>query len=166
MQTIILRHQHFRIFSPVILFHDHEYIKDSSGNVAHVHIAYGDPHYGPAIETHKKRIHRMLEHNERFWSDIRGENHGTFPLSVFPSWLTGISYVMKKKDCFRLYPPLLALVHLHLLLLHLYTYMMKHSHHLHYRLLLPYQVIATGITLIPPIHTDELLPYHLLPLVR
>ncbi|KAI9278435.1 hypothetical protein BDA99DRAFT_492137 [Phascolomyces articulosus] len=60
-----------RTFSPVILFHDHQYVKDGNGGLEHIHIPYGDPHYGRYIETHKKRIHRMLEHNEKFWTDVR-----------------------------------------------------------------------------------------------
>ncbi|KAI9493862.1 hypothetical protein BDB00DRAFT_871879 [Zychaea mexicana] len=60
-----------RMFSPVILFHDHQFVKDGNGSLEHIHIPYGDPHYGRFIENHKKRIHRMLEHNERFWTDIR-----------------------------------------------------------------------------------------------
>ncbi|KAI8086218.1 uncharacterized protein BX664DRAFT_335200 [Halteromyces radiatus] len=60
-----------RIFSPIILFHDHEYIKDDC--TEHIHIPYGgDPfhHDGQTIEIHKRRISRMLENNGRFWSDI------------------------------------------------------------------------------------------------
>ncbi|KAG2216797.1 hypothetical protein INT45_013611 [Circinella minor] len=60
-----------RTFSPVILFHDHQFAKNNNGGLQHIHIPYGDPHYGQYIETHKKRIHRMLEHNEKFWTDIR-----------------------------------------------------------------------------------------------
>ncbi|KAI7848546.1 hypothetical protein BDC45DRAFT_561566 [Circinella umbellata] len=60
-----------RTFSPVILFHDHQFSKNNNGGLQHIHIPYGDPHYGQYIETHKKRIHRMLEHNEKFWTDIR-----------------------------------------------------------------------------------------------
>lgn len=61
-----------RVFSPVILFHDHQYVKESTGGLEHVHIPYGDPYYGQLIATHKRRIHEMLEHNGRVWADIRG----------------------------------------------------------------------------------------------
>lgn len=60
------------MFSPVILFHDHQYVKESTGGLEHVHIPYGDPYYGQLIATHKRRIHEMLEHNGRIWADIRG----------------------------------------------------------------------------------------------
>ncbi|ORY91402.1 hypothetical protein BCR43DRAFT_499025 [Syncephalastrum racemosum] len=53
-----------RVFSPVILFHDHRFVRDES--VEHVHI----PFDGDTIDQHKERIHRMLEDNRRFWSDV------------------------------------------------------------------------------------------------
>ncbi|KAI8393636.1 uncharacterized protein BYT42DRAFT_551724 [Radiomyces spectabilis] len=59
-----------RTFSPVILFHDHQFVRDESGDLEHVHIPYNDPHYEPFIESHRRRINQMLEHNGRFWSDI------------------------------------------------------------------------------------------------
>ncbi|CAO3649477.1 unnamed protein product [Cunninghamella echinulata] len=57
-----------RIFSPVILFHDHQYVKDNC--IEHIHIPYGDPYYGQHIEGHKRRVSRMLENNGKFWSDV------------------------------------------------------------------------------------------------
>ncbi|KAI7848865.1 hypothetical protein BDC45DRAFT_610006 [Circinella umbellata] len=59
-----------RVFSPVILFHDHRFIRDGSGDLEHVHIPYRDPHYVPSIESSKKRIYQMLEDNGRFWTDV------------------------------------------------------------------------------------------------
>ncbi|KAI9490340.1 hypothetical protein BDB00DRAFT_838085 [Zychaea mexicana] len=59
-----------RVFSPVILFHDHRFVRDGSGDLEHVHIPYRDPHYVPSIESSKKRIHQMLEDNGRFWADV------------------------------------------------------------------------------------------------
>ncbi|KAI8067976.1 hypothetical protein BC940DRAFT_319084 [Gongronella butleri] len=53
-----------RVFSPVILFHDHEFIKNNS--IEHVHIRNKEPY----LEDHKRRIDRMLENNGRVWSDI------------------------------------------------------------------------------------------------
>ncbi|KAI8638339.1 hypothetical protein BD408DRAFT_423151 [Parasitella parasitica] len=59
-----------RTFSPVILFHDHQYVNAGSGDLQHVHIPYGDPSYGRHLDLHKKRIHEMLETNGRYWLDI------------------------------------------------------------------------------------------------
>ncbi|KAI8369432.1 uncharacterized protein BYT42DRAFT_617456 [Radiomyces spectabilis] len=77
-----------RSFSPIILFHDHEYLDNGSGHHEHIHIPYGDPHYVPFIESHKKRIHQMLENNGRFWTDVmtssRVEEHAD-RLSPVPS---------------------------------------------------------------------------------
>ncbi|KAI9475756.1 MAG: hypothetical protein EXX96DRAFT_574513 [Benjaminiella poitrasii] len=57
-----------RTFSPVILFHDHQFINAGSGDLQHVHISYGnDPSY---LEEHKKRVHSMLQTNGRHWLDI------------------------------------------------------------------------------------------------
>ncbi|KAI7900275.1 uncharacterized protein BX663DRAFT_518105 [Cokeromyces recurvatus] len=57
-----------RTFSPVILFHDHQFINTGSGDLQHVHISCGnDPAY---LEEHKKRIHTMLQANGRYWLDI------------------------------------------------------------------------------------------------
>ncbi|KAI8149631.1 Homeodomain-like protein, partial [Fennellomyces sp. T-0311] len=82
-----------RVFSPVILFHDHQFVKDGSGGLEHIHIPYGDPHYGRYIETHKKRIHLMLEHNERFWTDIRAQQ----PPPLQPSPSNGNSTLVKRR---------------------------------------------------------------------
>ncbi|KAI9317939.1 Homeodomain-like protein, partial [Dichotomocladium elegans] len=60
-----------RVFSPVILFHDHRFVKESTGGLEHVHIPCGDPYYIELIETHKRRIQQMLKNNGRFWSDVR-----------------------------------------------------------------------------------------------
>ncbi|KAF1797785.1 hypothetical protein V8B55DRAFT_1548851 [Mucor lusitanicus] len=59
-----------RTFSPVILFHDHHYVNAGSGDLQHVHIPYGDPSYGRHLDSHKKRIHEMLQTNGRYWLDI------------------------------------------------------------------------------------------------
>ncbi|KAI8084126.1 uncharacterized protein B0P05DRAFT_45239 [Gilbertella persicaria] len=59
-----------RTFSPIILFHDYEYVKSGSGDLEHVHIPYGDPSYGRHLDVHKKRIQEMLETNGRYWLDI------------------------------------------------------------------------------------------------
>ncbi|KAI9345067.1 hypothetical protein BD770DRAFT_186542 [Pilaira anomala] len=56
--------QKLRTFSPVILFHDHQYVKAGSGDLQHVHIPYGDPSYGRHLDLHKKRIHEMLQTND------------------------------------------------------------------------------------------------------
>ncbi|CDH57984.1 predicted protein [Lichtheimia corymbifera JMRC:FSU:9682] len=61
--------KHCRRFSPVILFHDHRFIRDS-GDLEHIHIPYRDPHYVTLIESHKKRINQMLQDNGRFWADV------------------------------------------------------------------------------------------------
>ncbi|KAI8881460.1 Homeodomain-like protein, partial [Backusella circina FSU 941] len=53
-----------RTFSPVILFHDHQYVNAGSGDMEHIHIPYGDPSYGRHLDIHKKRIHEMLENND------------------------------------------------------------------------------------------------------
>jgi hypothetical protein len=72
-----------RTFSPVILFHDHQYVKAGSGDLEHVHIPYGDPSYGRHLDVHKKRIHEMLQTNGRYWLDIitwtRGNKNITAP---------------------------------------------------------------------------------------
>ncbi|KAJ8654514.1 hypothetical protein O0I10_009820 [Lichtheimia ornata] len=82
---IATRSEHkMRVFSPVILFHDHQYVKESTGGLEHVHIPYGDPYYGQLIATHKRRIHEMLEHNGRVWADIR-DNVEVRPTSPIPS---------------------------------------------------------------------------------
>lgn len=62
--------QKLRTFSPVILFHDHHYVNAGSGDLQHVHIPYGDPSYGRHLDSHKKRIHEMLQTNGRYWLDI------------------------------------------------------------------------------------------------
>ncbi|KAI8343235.1 hypothetical protein BC941DRAFT_410781 [Chlamydoabsidia padenii] len=65
--------QQLRIFSPVILFHEYDYItKEDHTTKDHSTITYGDPFHqdDQTIEAHKRRISRMLENNGRFWSDI------------------------------------------------------------------------------------------------
>ncbi|CAO3621812.1 unnamed protein product [Mucor hiemalis] len=62
--------QKLRTFSPVILFHDHQYVQAGSGDLQHVHIPYGDPSYGRHLDVHKKRIQEMLQTNGRYWLDI------------------------------------------------------------------------------------------------
>lgn len=64
------QHKKLRTFSPVILFHDHQYVKNESGDLQHIHIDYGDPLYGRHLDSHKKRIHEMLENNGKYWLDI------------------------------------------------------------------------------------------------
>ncbi|KAG2207970.1 hypothetical protein INT47_010954 [Mucor saturninus] len=68
--TTTIEKQKLRTFSPVILFHDHQYVKAGSGDLQHVHIPYGDPSYGRHLDLHKKRIHEMLQTNGRYWLDI------------------------------------------------------------------------------------------------
>ncbi|ORZ23619.1 hypothetical protein BCR42DRAFT_344407 [Absidia repens] len=64
------RKQSLRIFSPVILFHDHQHIKDEPAR--HNHLPYSDPFHqdDQTIKLHKRRVSRMLESNGRYWSDI------------------------------------------------------------------------------------------------
>ncbi|KAL1927950.1 hypothetical protein VTP01DRAFT_3355 [Rhizomucor pusillus] len=59
-----------RVFSPVILFHDHEFVREGSSDPEHVHIPYRDPHYVQYIDYHRQRILQMLESNGRFWADV------------------------------------------------------------------------------------------------
>ncbi|KAG2227254.1 hypothetical protein INT45_008498 [Circinella minor] len=95
-----------RVFSPVILFHDHRFIRDGSGDLEHVHIPYRDPHYVPSIESSKKRIYQMLEDNGRFWTDVMmacskdttithktttTDNNNNKPLSPVPSLVSSSS---------------------------------------------------------------------------
>ncbi|KAI8380713.1 hypothetical protein BD560DRAFT_487357 [Blakeslea trispora] len=70
MSTTVHTEKKIRTFSPIILFHDHEYVKAGSGDLEHVHIPYGDPSYGRHLDVHKKRIQEMLETNGRYWLDI------------------------------------------------------------------------------------------------
>lgn len=65
------RKQSLRIFSPVILFHDHQYIKEDATNHNH-HLPYSDPFHqdDQTIKLHKRRVSQMLENNGRYWSDI------------------------------------------------------------------------------------------------
>ncbi|KAG2232107.1 hypothetical protein INT48_006784 [Thamnidium elegans] len=70
MTTQTTEKQKLRTFSPVILFHDHQYVKAGSGDLQHVHIPYGDPSYGRHLDLHKKRIHEMLQTNGKYWLDI------------------------------------------------------------------------------------------------
>ncbi|KAG0170177.1 hypothetical protein DFQ28_002242 [Apophysomyces sp. BC1034] len=86
-----------RIFSPVILFHDYEFVKDDSGDLEHIHISYGDPHYVPSIETHKRRIHEMLEHNGRFWADIMTSSKD-HPASPVPSLVSSPTPPLQPRD--------------------------------------------------------------------
>ncbi|KAF7730699.1 hypothetical protein EC973_001648 [Apophysomyces ossiformis] len=59
-----------RTFSPVILFHDHSYVKDPSGPLEHIRIPYGDPYYRRLVEDRKEKIRDMLRYNGRLWSVI------------------------------------------------------------------------------------------------
>ncbi|KAI9319933.1 hypothetical protein BX666DRAFT_1917472 [Dichotomocladium elegans] len=77
------QHQHQqRLFSPIVLFHDHRFVKD--GDFEHIHIPYKEPHL---IESHKKRIDQMLQDNGRFWADvmIACTKEKEKPLSPVPS---------------------------------------------------------------------------------
>ncbi|KAI8336000.1 hypothetical protein EDC96DRAFT_524514 [Choanephora cucurbitarum] len=67
MSTTLHTEKKIRTFSPIILFHDYEYVKAGSGDLEHVHIPYGDPSYGRHLDVHKKRIQEMLETNGRYW---------------------------------------------------------------------------------------------------
>ncbi|RUS20058.1 homeobox KN domain-containing protein, partial [Endogone sp. FLAS-F59071] len=60
-----------RTFSPVILYHDHEFVKDESGERVHYHVELGDPHYNRYIQQSKLRVREMLEHNGKMWSELQ-----------------------------------------------------------------------------------------------
>ncbi|KAG2221959.1 hypothetical protein INT45_010483 [Circinella minor] len=59
-----------RVFSPVILFHDHSFSSNSSGSVERIHISANDPYYSPLIQRKKNKISEMLESNGKMWTDI------------------------------------------------------------------------------------------------
>ncbi|EIE76290.1 hypothetical protein RO3G_00994 [Rhizopus delemar RA 99-880] len=54
-----LEKKKLRTFSPVILFHDHQYVE--AGDIHHIHIPYNDKRQ---LDLHKKRINEMLEIND------------------------------------------------------------------------------------------------------
>ncbi|KAG1497699.1 hypothetical protein G6F47_005357 [Rhizopus delemar] len=60
-----LEKKKLRTFSPVILFHDHQYVE--AGDIHHIHIPYNDKRQ---LDLHKKRINEMLEINGKYWLDI------------------------------------------------------------------------------------------------
>ncbi|KAI9308946.1 hypothetical protein BJ944DRAFT_246136 [Cunninghamella echinulata] len=62
-------HQKIHIFSPVILFHDHVYVKEGTHHLEHVHISYKDPQYVSLIEKHKLKTKQMLDVNGKYWVD-------------------------------------------------------------------------------------------------
>ncbi|RUS25621.1 homeobox KN domain-containing protein [Jimgerdemannia flammicorona] len=59
-----------RTFSPIILYHDHEYVKEESGERVHHRVDLGDPHYNHYIQQTKQRVHHMLENNGKMWSEL------------------------------------------------------------------------------------------------
>ncbi|KAI9268950.1 hypothetical protein BDA99DRAFT_570173 [Phascolomyces articulosus] len=61
--------QMLRVFSPVILFHDHSYSSTSNGSVERIHIPVNDPYYSPLIQRKKNKISEMLESNGKMWAD-------------------------------------------------------------------------------------------------
>ncbi|KAI7879042.1 hypothetical protein K492DRAFT_131919, partial [Lichtheimia hyalospora FSU 10163] len=97
-----------RRFSPVILFHDHRFIRDS-GDLEHIHIPYRDPHYVTLIESHKKRINQMLQDNATITSYDK-------PLSPVPSLATsspsgtGTGGNIKKRQRSNLPKPVTAIL--------------------------------------------------------
>ncbi|KAI9318666.1 hypothetical protein BX666DRAFT_1930392 [Dichotomocladium elegans] len=60
-----------RTFSPLILFHDHQFIKEETGTPEQTCTLGRERLHAQLIEARKKRIHHMLEENGRFWADIR-----------------------------------------------------------------------------------------------
>ncbi|KAI9264451.1 hypothetical protein BY458DRAFT_514061 [Sporodiniella umbellata] len=64
-QFSTLEKKKMRTFSPVVIFHDHQYVK--AGDHHHIHIPYGDE---KRLNFHRKRINEMLETNGRYWLDI------------------------------------------------------------------------------------------------
>ncbi|CEG64457.1 Putative AhpA protein [Rhizopus microsporus] len=72
--SLTVERKKLRTFSPIILFHDHQYVE--AGDLHHIHIPYSDKRH---LDLHKKRIHDMLETNGKYWLDIitwtRGDNN-------------------------------------------------------------------------------------------
>ncbi|KAG1147379.1 hypothetical protein G6F37_011795 [Rhizopus arrhizus] len=63
--SVHLEKKKLRTFSPVILFHDHQYVE--AGDIHHIHIPYNDKRQ---LDLHKKRINEMLEINGKYWLDV------------------------------------------------------------------------------------------------
>ncbi|CEG64454.1 Putative Podospora anserina S mat genomic DNA chromosome 7, supercontig 1 [Rhizopus microsporus] len=63
--SLTVERKKLRTFSPIILFHDHQYVE--AGDLHHIHIPYSDKRH---LDLHKKRIHDMLETNGKYWLDI------------------------------------------------------------------------------------------------
>ncbi|CAO3638346.1 unnamed protein product [Cunninghamella blakesleeana] len=61
--------QKIRRFEPVILFHDHVYVKEETQHLEHIHIPYKDPQYVSLIEKHKIKTKQMLDVNGKYWTD-------------------------------------------------------------------------------------------------
>ncbi|ORZ03091.1 hypothetical protein BCR43DRAFT_450266 [Syncephalastrum racemosum] len=99
LRTYDVIRKQLRVFNPVILFHDHQFVKEHGG-LEHVHIPYGDPLYRPSIETHKRRIYRMLEQNTRFWTDVREPNKER--MSPVPSLASSSTPPLYPQDLHRL----------------------------------------------------------------
>ncbi|KAG1214701.1 hypothetical protein G6F69_001659 [Rhizopus microsporus] len=72
--SLTVERKKLRTFSPIILFHDHQYVE--AGDLHHIYIPYSDKRH---LDLHKKRIHDMLETNGKYWLDIitwtRGDNN-------------------------------------------------------------------------------------------
>ncbi|KAI8060330.1 hypothetical protein BC940DRAFT_337616 [Gongronella butleri] len=70
-----------RTFEPIILFHDHCYVKDGARHMQHV--AYGDPHYHSMIQQRKRQMRQTLDMNGRLWTD-RLHDDSAGPTSAWP----------------------------------------------------------------------------------
>ncbi|SAL95230.1 hypothetical protein [Absidia glauca] len=57
-----------RIFEPVILFHEHTFVKDGSHHLQHTSIPANDPHFVSLIEKHRRRMQQMLATNGKLWN--------------------------------------------------------------------------------------------------
>jgi len=56
-----------RVFSPVVLFHDHEWRRHDSNEIIHAHVS---PKDGDYYEPHKQRVQEMLNSNGQFWLNV------------------------------------------------------------------------------------------------
>ncbi|KAJ8658524.1 hypothetical protein O0I10_005877 [Lichtheimia ornata] len=83
-----------RVFHPIILYHDHQYVENGLRRWGHVRV--GEPYYGERIEQRKQEISNMLRHNEQFWASIRKGVNGSInnnnnekePSSSSSSWIS------------------------------------------------------------------------------
>ncbi|KAI9030791.1 Homeodomain-like protein [Phycomyces nitens] len=65
--------RNLRSFRPLILFHDHKFIRDS-GSLEHIRIPHHHPQHASSIDSHRLRVKQMLKNNVRFWTDVGMED--------------------------------------------------------------------------------------------